>query len=361
MTFSFVRVVALESGRAFVTASDDELDDYAPFTRVFEFDGAGWSRHRDYQFYIFSATRTRSIGSACGLGLGGDVAFFRDERPPEQIIPPVSADSADMRPGRFTCIREIGGELYAVGEGGRNFHRDGSGRWSALDASLIQKPFAKDWDREFFPADVWDDPSDPNGWGRGRRTNRYLIENPEIMRRRRAMAGTVQNDRTFFSINGTSQHDLFVGGSNNALMVWQPGQNRFGETLLEGSPDNEEMTVLDIGLSPDGTVYACGAKGLLLEGGRGGFESAVSLPGDAHLAAMAFFNGGHYLIDQLGKRGLWQFDGYRLSQVETGLSPEPGPLLSISASSDYLWAVGSKEIVRFDGTAWERISQPELK
>jgi hypothetical protein len=50
--------------------------------------------------------------------------------------------------------------------------------------------------------------------------------------------------------------------------------------------------------------------------------------------------------------------GCRLSQVETGLNPEPGPLLSISASSDHLWAVGSKEIIRFDGIKWQRVSPP---
>jgi hypothetical protein len=120
MPYSFVRTIALEGGGAFVTARDGELYDYAPFSRVYELDDTGWS-HRDYDFYIFSASSMSSNvdrGAACGLGLNGEVAFFRNEYPIEQVAPPISSVDPDMRPGRFTYIREIDGVLYAVAKVG---------------------------------------------------------------------------------------------------------------------------------------------------------------------------------------------------------------------------------------------------
>lgn len=361
MSFRFMRVAASGNGQAYVTASDDEQEDYAPVTRIFRFDGKDWS-HFDLDFEVFSLAQRHKDGvivSVVALGLGGEVEHLGSDAPREYIMSPEASDHADLRTGRFTQIREIAGTLYAVGEGGRNFRRTGPGVWDIMDPSLLQEPIAKDWDREFFPPDVYDAPDDPKNWGRGRRTSAYLLAHTDLGESYTKKLVEVYKDQTLWAINGENADSIYVGGSDNSIRVWQPEHGRFSEPLLKSPPTgNDDNSVLDIAKGAGHTIYCCGGNGLLIKGARDGFESAVNRHGGGHFASMTLFKSGHYLIDQLGTRGLWQFDGDRLTSVETGLDPEPGPLLSISSSHDDLWAVGSREILRFDGTRWERMPLP---
>lgn len=361
MSFSLTRVAALANGQAYVTAIEDDPEDWASYSRVFHFDGANWS-HVDLDFEVFSLAQTRkndTIVSAVALGTDGEVEFLGGDSPRETVISPDDADRSRLRPGRFTQISEIAGTLYAVGEGGRNFRRRGQGVWEIMDATLLQAPMAEDWDREFFPPGVYETPDDPKNYGRFSRKSAYLLAHPEVGQRHTDRLVEVYHDETLWTIDGVSANDIFVGGRGNSIRAWQADKGRFSEPLLApaASRDNEN-SVLDIGIGPDGTVYGSGGDDLLITGGRDGFRNALGMRGRGHLAAMAFFRGGHYLIDQMSRRGLWQFDGSRLMAVATGLDPEPGPLLSISASPDFLWAVGSKDIIRFDGRVWEHMTLP---
>ena len=61
--------------------------------------------------------------------------------------------------------------------------------------------------------------------------------------------------------------------------------------------------------------------------------------------------------------GLFQFDLDRqdrvFRKVRTGLQPELQDANIADVADDVLWSVGPKDIVRFDGTKWERFHHPD--
>ena len=44
--------------------------------------------------------------------------------------------------------------------------------------------------------------------------------------------------------------------------------------------------------------------------------------------------------------------------MRTGLTPEMGDIAFVQAVDGVLWAVGPRELLRFDGTRWERFVHP---
>ena len=75
---------------------------------------------------------------------------------------------------------------------------------------------------------------------------------------------------------------------------------------------------------------------------------------------MALHNGVGYLATNVG---LFKFDpakpGGGFVKVRTGLVPELQDANVVQSVEGVLWSLGSKDLARFDGNAWQRFQHPD--
>ncbi|MEF2074933.1 hypothetical protein [Consotaella aegiceratis] len=128
----------------------------------------------------------------------------------------------------------------------------------------------------------------------------------------------------------------------------------------DSDADNGLLAVL---AESEERVWACGRNGNFLVGNHSsGFRTLDVLGGIdgwPEFNGMAMFQGKLYLSSYADPRGLLVFDGRRMEQVRSGLTPDIEDVSAVSAVGDeVLWVMGSKDLLRFDGTRWERIDFP---
>jgi hypothetical protein len=117
-----------------------------------------------------------------------------------------------------------------------------------------------------------------------------------------------------------------------------------------GSPTNQIITSL--GLASDGSVIACGRKGLLLRGRRDSWSTLHQgvCPDDLWSIRTAF--GATYAA---GLRRLYRVDERDVTLVDTGAA-DARSYGFLAANAGVLWSLGEKDFVEFDGSAWRRVA-----
>ena len=153
----------------------------------------------------------------------------------------------------------------------------------------------------------------------------------------------------FNTIDGYSERDVYVAGSDGALFYWNGAEWR--RIPLETDEDLECIRCY-------GTddVWIGGANGTLLNGNAvRGFRDVSSVTDNDTFWSLAKFKDKVYLGTT---RGLFAFDGKAIGPVITGLKPEV-ETYSVDATADALWSIGAKDLVRFDGKVWTRIDHPD--
>ncbi|WP_161974333.1 hypothetical protein, partial [Rhizobium deserti] len=338
----------------YLRGSRDDAEAFAPFSRVLQYakgqqdGGRDWA-YDDYSFASNDMTLFHwdKIGARilCVLGEPGVVASADPDFPDEAMIDPSRIWQQGLRLGRMTRLRQIGDDLYAAGEGGQTYRRAG-GAWEPLDRAFFRPEMDPDWDREFFP---------PGFLENGGDENEYLLAHPEIMRKRGELRTEIFRDDLVYGINGPNKDKIYICGKDGLLAV------RTGEGGFRRLPEPTEQRLLDIALLDEERLVVCGEGILLVGNDRNGFRSAARIPEDLTLRRMAKFKDKLYLAAASGdgaRGGLFVYDGASVEKVDTGLAREIGGLSWVSATDEMLLAVGHKEIVRFDGKAWDRIEYP---
>ncbi|WP_128293460.1 hypothetical protein [Afifella aestuarii] len=355
MQLTFTSCQAVSWDVFYVRGSRDDADPFAPFSRVLQYakgrqrGGYDWA-YNDYPFASGDMTLFRwdEVGARILTVLGepGVVASPDAEFAEERMVDPAFAWQEGLRLGRMTALRQIDGDLYAVGEGGQNYRRAG-GAWPPLDRAFFRPEIDPDWDKEFFPSDLRQS---------GKSKITYLLEHPDIMTRHTERLVEVYRDDLIYGINGPSAEEIYICGKDGLLAV------RTDEAGFRRLPQLTDNRLLDIAVLDAERIVVCGEEGELFVGNhRHSFRPAATNGQGQIFRRMAVFGGRLYLAGGSADGlpgGLFVLDGRRVKQVETGLDPEIGGLTWLSATDEMLLAVGHKEIVRFDGKRWDRVDYP---
>ena len=352
MKLSFTSCQAVSWDVFYVRGSRDDADPFAPFSRVLQYargqqrEGRDWA-YDDYPFASNDMTLYRwdKIDACilCVLGEPGLVVSADREFEDEHLIAPDRAWQEGLRLGRLTRIRQIGGELYAAGEGGQTYRR-ADGAWEPLDPSFFRPKIDPNWQLEFIPAD----------WIAKRMSvTSYIAQHPAIADSWADRLVEVYRDDLIYGINGPHEEAIYICGKDGLLAV------RTDDGGFQRLPLGTEARLLDIAVMDEERILVCGEQSLLIGNHRNGFKPATSVTSDLTFRRMAVFGGKVYLAAADGRRsGLYVFDDGRIEKVKTGLSREIGSLAWLSATDEMLLAVGHKEIVRFDGKTWDRVDFP---
>jgi len=312
--YQFLRAHAAQSvdGIGLMSVPDDYVEFAPPSSYLrFTFDKAiqpQWGGEvLDYWITGFStfALTTGGRRRVCCISAEGDIIFFEDENIYEKIQGAGLNGPDTKYYGRMDDIAGIGGELFACGGGGQIYKRFGDKDWRSLAPELLRKPDSTD-----------------NDW--------------------------------FVGIGGPAQNDVYFAGKAGRVAHW----------------DGEKVTVLQmptraflvwVRVENENSIWIGGANGALLNGNwRDGFRLLPGINGEHHLNAAAFYGGQLYLGSSSNAlSGLYRLEDAQLRRVGAGLKPELTDVSFVDAGAGVLWAIGEgKDIVHFDGKAWERIDFP---
>jgi hypothetical protein len=147
-------------------------------------------------------------------------------------------------------------------------------------------------------------------------------------------------------IHGVRENSLYTVGLSGVIAYFDGKVWR----RLE-SPTNFHLE--QVVAVADDDVWICGDHGLLLHGNTAGWR--VIETGAKAFWGLSWFQGRLYVS---GLDELWTFDDQQgLQSVDTGAIREPS-VYRLHATQDELWVIGTGDILRFDGRAWERLRYP---
>lgn len=318
----FTRALVVSGERLYIAASPDEHEPYTPFTRLFVHDHARperpWTKH-DVEWWTVGLAMSQAADGApmyCALSQEGDVEFIAHRKQTfEKIVDAGVWSRGNKGYGYVSDLRQIGDHLYACGSGGQVYRRDGADNWVHHDAGLLQD--------------------------------------------RKALADGAANRMLLAALDGAAEDDLYVCGS-------RPGETGYEGVLFHSdgtiwtpvaAPRLKQLNAIHV--EGADRVWLCGIDGALLVGNHAdGFEDWSDTAQGQLFHDLTMFEDTLYLASN---KGLCAYDGRRrrVVRVKTGLKPEPISLMMVDHADGVLWAVGGKDIVRFDGRQWARIDHPD--
>ncbi|MCL4747376.1 MAG: hypothetical protein KJZ83_18460 [Burkholderiaceae bacterium] len=292
---SFVAGAVRNQATIYFALSDDEASERAvPQT--------GYAMLHQGEWYDAGTTSWRAAGVAVSkapleqlisVGEWGEVyCFGSGDQHFESVY--AGADRGDDL-GPLRGLRSVGASVYVVGMGYQAYRRDGSGAWSRFDAGF------------------------------------------EKARGRTEICGLE-------AIAGWSQDQLLAVGWDGAIWNWDRSSWR-----EEASPVNVVLT--DVCCADNGAAYACGRLGTLLARNDGSW-AVIELDGFTDdIWSLAWFGGRLYAstfddVYALGESGL--------EPVDFG-SDIPETTFRLAAGDGVLFSVGSKDVMCYDGSRWQRI------
>ena len=300
-----------------ISAAPEENNTYSPFTRFCVYDHHDRDDNKWGSFALDSCVQGVTItqiegaeyAGFCVISAEDDVSYFSFPTISERI-PETGIHTPDSKYfGRMQDIQEIGDSLFACGDGLQFYRRSryGDGTWHCLAPDLRQPP--------------------------GTPASAYCIM-PRI--------------------NGPHERAVYAVGQRGSIYFWN------GETVRKLDCP-VRSTLIDIHVESDDAIWICGGDGTLLKGNhRTGFRLCPGTGlGTTLFQRMTMYDGTLYLAASGGDPfGLFTYRDGRIAPVRTGLQPEIADPHFVDSAHGVLWAMSIKDIVRFDGHAWERIDFP---
>jgi hypothetical protein len=267
--------------------------------------GQQWLYH-DVNSNIVSVCQKKSTEidphKMASLSKEGEVEFWttKDGISSIEKIPSAGLRLGDL--GYMCSIREIGNTLFACGYNSQVYMRQSAGAWKSMVSDPLRHCHAASDD--------------------------YLV---------------------FNQIDGFSEQDLYVAGADGALFHWDG--NGWQKIPL---PADENLECIRCYGTDE--VWIGGANGTLLMGNAAkGFRDVSGVDDNYTFWSLAKFNNKIYLG---AVEGLFAYDGRAIVPVATGLKPEV-ETYTVDSTEGALWSIGTKDLVRFDGTTWTRIDDPD--
>jgi hypothetical protein len=202
-------------------------------------------------------------------------------------------DESPKKRGYMRCIRSIEGVAYAAGMMRQVYRREKANLWVSIDAGMRA----------------------PKG---------------------SAVCG-------FEAIDGFSRNEIYAAGYKGE--IWRYDGKKWAQI---DSPTSLILT--NLLCAGDGTVYACGQGGLLLQGRRDPW-TVVKTATKQDLWGLAWYRDTLYAsstrqVFTLSKKGL--------SPVRFG-DDIPRTAYHLSVGDGLLWSIGAKDVLAYDGKKWTRI------
>lgn len=228
------------------------------------------------------------------IGLQGDafVTGQKDDHPEEIVDGKISP----QKRGFLRSVRAIEGKAYAVGMHRQAYRRDGANKWTCIDDSM--RP--------------------PSG------------------------KGEVEG---FEAVDGFSAKEIYAAGWDG--MIWSYDGKKWKEL---DSPTNTILTSMCCG--EDGNVYICGQEGMLIRGRKNKWEIIDHGFGKADFWGVCWFNGKLYISTMKQVLTLAKDDS--IERVRMGGDPAESAY-HLSAADGWMWSIGAKDVMAFDGKTWSRI------
>lgn len=294
-----------------IAAIPEDFDTYDRFTRLvfYTHDTRRWSSEAfDCRVQAITLYRPEAEASSkyTALSAEGDIVILSATTQSERIVG-AGIESADSRfYGRMHGLRVIGEGLYACGDGGQFYRRRGRGDWLHLDPRFLQPP------------------DTPFG-----------------------------NKLMMVQIDGPSETEIYICGYNGRLLFYDGSVARPIEL-------DTDAHLVDILVEDERSIWICGSKGVLLRGNhRDGFTRVPGVTGQSLFNSMTLFDDTLLIAASSGRpNGLFVYDYGFLRPYETGLDPEIKYPHTLTARDGIIWAVATKDMIRFDGRRWERIDFP---
>jgi hypothetical protein len=206
---------------------------------------------------------------------------------------PIDIEPEDGKVGHLRCARSIAGRVYIGGMDRQMYRRTASG-WESLDEG---------------------------------------------------MPGAEEDVVGFEAIDGFSEKEIYAVGHEGEM--WEFNGKKWRQI---SSPTN--LILLGVHCAPDGFVYVSGQAGLVLKGRHDEWQIVEQTATREDIWEIALFKGTLYLAT----RGvLYQYRDDTTEPVDFGETEIPFTFYKFIVSDDQLITVGSKDVMRFDGTTWSRI------
>ncbi|BCH62449.1 MULTISPECIES: hypothetical protein [Rhizobium/Agrobacterium group] len=340
---SFTRLCAVNRDIVYLGTMPDDQELATPFMAICQYNAGEWS-YESFDFALASLTLYREPGSPHRvlyvLGETGTVVNFHT-KDRETILDLSKAPRTKHRFGYLVKIRQIGDHLYVCGDGGQTYRRSSDGQWDALDVEFYDGPDAiMDPTSELSKLDALLD----------QKANR-TPENFEKIKKLRKE----NSPKTLWDLSGLSEDSIYFTGEKETVYWFD------GEKIAE-IPTEADRGLLSILVENEDRVWVAGRDGNFLVGNhKTGFRDLDALRGIdgwPSFNGMTMFNGRLYLSSYADPRGLFVFDGHHVEQVRSGLTPDIEDVSAVEAVDGVLWVMGRKDLLRYDGTHWERIDFP---
>ena len=326
----------------------DEHDVGMPFTRISVYDNGEWAFY-DIDYWtadiglkkknlpydsseIFILAQTGEVIPLFNLGGVVNVQSLNQYR-----MPPGS------RTGYLTAINQIGDSWFAVGDAGQVYMRSllAEDDWRLFDPQLI------DVQRPPRQTDVLD-----------LVRNLELLNDAEYMRRY-----TTEADEnvtlTLQSICGDSLSNIYIcGGRGNIRRSLIHSSGKFFQELSVFDRNEIKYTesLIHILMDSDERVWVCGHHGQILYGDHlSGFQHHTASGGQEHYYRMTSFRDRVFIA---GTNDIYRIEDDTLTAISVNTPRVDVGAHFIESVDDVLWVVSPKDILRFDGSVWERVKYP---
>ncbi|TCM53174.1 hypothetical protein C8J36_107137 [Rhizobium sp. PP-F2F-G48] len=346
----FTRACARSANVLVIAAALAGSDTYHPETRLFRFEHDGQAGEQwyfdDFNFHVQDVTlfRNPEIDATTDyltyLSSEGDVFHAWWKGNFREKIPAAGTWADDAKGhGRMSAIAQIGDRLYACGQGGQIYRRQGQDDWQLLTDALL-------FDRTAYQK---------------KKEGRPKTTDPAYLDWLRDYQKQAPRNISFNAIAGLSEDAIYLCGEEATrpiLYYWD------GTALHEQKVHLEEAALTNIWIEHADSIWVCGREGVLLHGSFARGFTPVNLREQLNLFHMITpYRGQLVMASSVRPGGLFELDPAtsELSRFSPSMPKLRGDYIFYAcAIGDVLWVVGQKDILCFDGREWERIENPDL-
>lgn len=311
---------AISANNFYISSTVDELDHWDAFSRIFIYrynNDSSWSMHDldGWKVQSVSYLNDSTGRSLLSLDSSGNIEFFREDIEIHQNV--FEDANENFIYGSFNVVNVIDNSVYVCGDGGRIF-KNINGEWHNIGNGIEEDSIQINVnDYSFLEFD--------------------------------SHLGFKKN---IYDINGFSYDNLYVCGTKgeNGYISFFNGVgwndlNKITPSALYGitiCPDNENLLI-------------CGQYGTLLKGSyEKGFKNLKDISINSTFYNTAYYNDNIYIASE---QGVYIFDGHKYSIIPN-LSDVTG-VIHIQEKDSVLWVLTYKQLIRYDGNTWNRISHPD--